>query len=166
MSNLAKQANSSITNEWATPQWLFNYFNKEFEFTHDLACTEKNKKCDIGLTEEMCPNGSLAVDWHKLKGWLWINPPYSPLMPWIKKAQKEHQLGAKIVMLIPPQSPSKYWSEVLPSEMRFIIGRIPFINEQGIEVKGNTRDSAVYIYGPRSQEMPICSYLYRDKIRQ
>jgi len=65
-------------NEYSTPQAVFNYFNKIYNFTHDLSASDLNYKC----------NNSLTKDSHLTYAILWLNPPYSPLRPWIEKAQK------------------------------------------------------------------------------
>lgn len=36
---------SSNSDEWATPQWLFDMLNAEFHFTLDPSATEFNTKC-------------------------------------------------------------------------------------------------------------------------
>lgn len=37
---------SSKTNEWYTPQYLFDELNKEFNFTLDPCATLENHKCE------------------------------------------------------------------------------------------------------------------------
>lgn len=143
-------------NEFATPQWLFDAIDAEFNFTTDLACTPENQKCPKGLYD------SLNEEWHKRDGWLWLNPPYSPLKPWIKKAQSEFLKGAKIVVLCPPIVSTRYFSEVPPAQIRFIVGRVPFVLN-GEEMKSNTHDSCLLIYGPPVK--PDIVYIERDKLR-
>ena len=43
---------SSKTDEWETPQWLFDELNDEFHFTLDPAATDENHKCDRYFTKE------------------------------------------------------------------------------------------------------------------
>ena len=143
-----------------TPSWLFDALNKEFNFTHDLACLPINKKCPAGFTPE---DDSLAKDWSALNGWLWLNPPYSPLKPWIKKAQEENEKGAKIVVLCPPIITTKYFSQWLPSEIRFIVGRVSFL-KNGLEMKGNTADSCLLIYDTKVRQ-PNIKYISRDSLK-
>lgn len=38
---------SSASDEWETPQALFDELNKEFHFTLDVCATEKNRKCAV-----------------------------------------------------------------------------------------------------------------------
>jgi phage N-6-adenine-methyltransferase len=148
-------------NEFETPDWLFKHLDSEFHFTHDLACSKDNMKCQNGLCVEQVD--ALAVDWHLLsKGWMWLNPPYSPLKPWVQKAQKEFLLGAKIVVLMPPVLSSRYFSQVPPSQVRLIVGRIGFV-KNGKEMKGNMADSCLVIYGPPVRTDFV--WLERDSIK-
>ena len=147
-------------NEYATPQWLYDAINAEFNFSTDLACTRENCKAATGYYQPEFD--SLTQPWHKLSGWLWLNPPYSPLKIWIQKAQKEFLLGAKIVILCPPIISAKYFSEVIPAEIRIILGRVPFVLG-GVEMKGNTSDSSIIIYGP--PKISKLTYVCRDEMR-
>jgi site-specific DNA-methyltransferase (adenine-specific) len=159
---MAKEAFKTIHgNIFETPQWLFDSLSDEFNFTHDLACNAGNAKCEKHFTEA---DDSLKQDWHKLNGWLWLNPPYSPLKPWIKKTQIENSLGAKVVVLCPPVISTRYFSEWLPSEIRFIVGRIPFIKD-GAEMKSNTNDSCLLIYDTKVRQ-PKITYVERDKFKK
>lgn len=51
---------SSKTNEWATPQYLFDELDREFHFTLVPCANEKNAKCSKYYT--MADNG-LSKDW-------------------------------------------------------------------------------------------------------
>jgi site-specific DNA-methyltransferase (adenine-specific) len=129
-------------NEYSTPQAVFNYFNKIYNFTHDLAASDLNYKCNNYFTME---NDSLSKDWHKLEGYLWLNPPYSPLRPWIEKAQKEADLGAKVCLLVPPFLNTKYIHNRLPNKIIYIVGRLAFERE-GQAQKANTKDSVLLVF--------------------
>lgn len=119
---MSKEAFKNIHgNVYETPKWLFDALDDEFDFQFDLACNKENAKCTNFFTEE---DNSLSKEWHKIgDGWLWLNPPYSPLKPWIVKAQEENRKGARIVVLCPPIITSRYFKEHLPSEIKFIVGR-------------------------------------------
>ena len=107
---------------------------------------------------------SLDEDWYKLSdGWLWLNPPYSPLKPWIVKAQEENKKGARIVVLCPPIITTKYFSQWLPSEIRFIVGRVPFV-KNGIEMKSNTNDSCLLVFDNKIRQ-PNIVYVKRDDLK-
>lgn len=72
---------SSNTDDWATPQWLFDELNKEFHFDLDVCASDLNHKCENYFTKEM--NG-LEQKWY---GVVWCNPPYGrEISNWAKKA--------------------------------------------------------------------------------
>lgn len=43
---------SSKSDEWATPEEIFNSLDEEFSFTLDPCSTEENHKCDKYFTKE------------------------------------------------------------------------------------------------------------------
>lgn len=51
---------SSNTDDWATPQDLFDALDAEFHFTLDLCSSEQNHKCDRYFTKE---DDGLLHDW-------------------------------------------------------------------------------------------------------
>lgn len=55
---------SSNSDEWATPQWLFDELNSEFNFTLDPCATEENHKVSNYLTKE---SNGLAISWGGVK---------------------------------------------------------------------------------------------------
>jgi len=160
---MAKEVFKNIHgNEYCTPDNLFQTLNEEFNFVCDLACTKGNKKVRAGIYRPQ--NDSLKFPWHTVQGWLWLNPPYSPLKPWIQKAQAENKLGAKIVVLVPPILSTRYFSEWLPTEIRFILGRVPFLLD-GVPMKSNTSDSCLLIYDTPKTRKPLrIKYIERSSL--
>lgn len=51
---------SSKTDNWATPQYLFDELNKEFHFTLDPCADEFNHKCEKYYTKS---EDGLKQDW-------------------------------------------------------------------------------------------------------
>lgn len=51
---------SSASEEWATPQELFDKLNEEFCFTLDPCATPQNHKCEQYFTKEQ---DGLKMDW-------------------------------------------------------------------------------------------------------
>lgn len=51
---------SSASDMWATPQWLFDELNAEFNFTLDSCATPENAKCERFYT--LADNG-LIQNW-------------------------------------------------------------------------------------------------------
>lgn len=111
-------------NDWATPQWLFDEINEEFNFTLDACADERNHKCEKYYTKEQ---DALKQDWSNEV--VYMNPPYSGgvLKYWIKKAYEESLKGATVVCLIPSYTSTKYWHEYCEKgEVRFLKGKIRY----------------------------------------
>lgn len=116
---------SSKTNEWTTPNDLYNRLNDEFNFTLDPCATHKNHKCDKYFTIE---DDGLSKDWSK--DVVFMNPPYGrEIKKWIEKAYEESLKGATVVCLIPARTDTTYWHDYIfnkASDIRFLKGRLKF----------------------------------------
>lgn len=112
---------SSETDEWATPQELFDNLDAKYHFTLDPCATEQNHKCDTYFTKKQ--NG-LAQNWG---GYIvFCNPPYGrQIGKWVEKASKEK---CKTVMLLPARTDTKWFHEYIykKAEIHFLKGRLKF----------------------------------------
>ena len=120
---------SSESNEWATPQSLFDELDKEFHFTLDPCCTHENAKCKRHFTVE---EDGLRQNWGGES--VFCNPPYGKgIHKWVEKAWKEStKPNTIVVMLIPARTDTRYFHDYIlhRSEIRFIKNRLDF-NDQG-----------------------------------
>lgn len=113
---------SSKTDDWETPQYVFDELNKEFNFKLDVCATPKNAKCI-----EFIPNVSeeingLTVRWGSSN---WMNPPYGrEIGKWVKKASE----NPLTVCLLPARTDTKWFHDYIlgKAEIRFIKGRLKF----------------------------------------
>lgn len=116
---------SSKSNEWATPQYLFDELDREFNFTLDPCTTDENAKCDKYYTIE---DDGLKQDWSN--DVVFMNPPYGRgIKYWIQKAYEEYNKGATVVCLIPARTDTTYWHEYIfgkATDIRFLKGRVKF----------------------------------------
>jgi phage N-6-adenine-methyltransferase len=144
------------TDLWRTPPDFFQQLNAEFCFALDAACTSENCLAPAGLFHDKGIN-ALTEDWALLGGGepIWLNPPYSNVAPWLKKASETH---AVVVCLVTCDPSTKWWRDYVATraaEIRFVIGRIKFRKPDGEkhETKrqggGTTTPSAIVIYRPR-----------------
>ena len=117
---------SSASEEWATPQDVFDALDAEFHFTLDPCSTDENAKCEKHFTRA---DDGLSQDWTGER--VFCNPPYGREMPkWIAKCA-EHGIGGGVaVMLIPARTDIKAFHEHIygKAEIRFIRGRLKFGN--------------------------------------
>jgi phage N-6-adenine-methyltransferase len=114
---------TSLTDEWETPQDLFDKLNKEFKFTLDVCATKENAKCKLFYSKK---EDGLKREWRVR---CWMNPPYGRVIgEWVKKAYESSQKGALVVALLPARTDTKWFHEYIynKAEIRFIKGRLKF----------------------------------------
>jgi site-specific DNA-methyltransferase (adenine-specific) len=107
----------SKSDKWQTPLTLYNQLNEEFHFNCD--------PCPIDWKEGDADG--LEMEWGTST---FVNPPYSNVSKWIKKAYDEWQEGKQVVMLINAITDTIAFHEYIygQAEIRFIKGRICFID--------------------------------------
>lgn len=135
---------SSLTDQWATPQSFFDELDKEFGFTLDACASKWNHKVDNYFDEQ---TNALIQDW---TGIVWMNPPYGrTIKHWMKKAYESSRGGATVVCLIPARTDTAWWHDyAAKGEVRFIRGRIKFVDESGNGTNPAPFPSAVVIFRP------------------
>ena len=122
---------SSKSDEWATPDYLYNRLHAEFNSDLDPCATHETRKC----ARHFSPiEDGLSRDWGSST--VFCNPPYSALRAWIQKAHSASVKGATVVMLIPARTDTKafhkyIWDEKKHCprpwvEVRFLQGRLKF----------------------------------------
>lgn len=118
---------TSLSDEWATPQELFNNLDDLFHFDLDPCCTYENHKCKNYFT--ICENGLNQSWFNKV---VFCNPPYSDIKNWVKKCYNESFYNnAFVVLLIPSRTDTKYFHDYICGncEIYFIKGRLKFNNK-------------------------------------
>lgn len=137
---------------WRTPPALFASLDAEFCFQLDAAATPHNALCRKFITAEQNTLETPWADYMSIPGYVWLNPPYSDITPFVKKAAAEslNQIGT--VMLVPADTSVGWFKEAIQtaSEVRFITaGRLAFINPvTGKPVSGNSKGSILIIWRP------------------
>ncbi|MCD9504570.1 phage N-6-adenine-methyltransferase [Photobacterium phosphoreum] len=151
---------------WRTPPALFAYFNRRFNFKADIAASQHNALCDMFYSEE---NSALDQDWQVAPGsYVWCNPPYSDIGPWIKQIKQQNRRGIGCAMLVPQDQSVGWFKEAIKSAATNIIitgGRIAFINAAtGKAVGGNNKGSQVIVWSPYNDTPIATQYIDRDMI--
>jgi site-specific DNA-methyltransferase (adenine-specific) len=122
------------TDDWGTPQELFDALDAEFHFTLDPCATPETAKCHEYFTEE---DDGLNQDWFMET--VFCNPPYSDRQQtaWVKKCYEHWMRGGTAVMLIPARTDTRRFHDYIldNAEIRFIRGRLKF---------GNSKNSAPF----------------------
>ena len=126
---MTKGMYTSNSEEWGTPQELFNRLNEEFNFTLDICASEENAKCPKYYTKE---EDALKQEWG---GVIWMNPPYGRRIGnWVKKAKETARQGkATVVCLLPARTDTAWWHDyaMKANEIRLIRGRLKFGDGKG-----------------------------------
>lgn len=148
---------SKASDEWATPQDLFDALNAEFDFDRDAAATLENRKCEgyFGPDHEYEKHrDALSVDWFDKGSIYWLNPPYSKCREFMGKAALEARKGCTVVCLVPARTDTRWFHEHVWSvfdgkarpgvEVRFLKGRLKF----GGATAGAPFPSVVIIFRP------------------
>lgn len=95
---------SSASDEWETPQDLFDALDSEFGFDLDVCALPSSAKCEHYFTPE---RDGLAQNW---TGTCWMNPPYGDaIAAWVRKAWESSRLGATVVCLVPARVDTAWW---------------------------------------------------------
>jgi len=103
------------SDHYATPIKFYEKLHREYAFDFD--------PCPLRSTSD-----GLLLDWI---GNIYINPPYSNILPFIEKGIAEIRKGnaQTLVYLIPIRSDTKYWHTLimpLAKEIKFVKGRLNF----------------------------------------
>ena len=134
---------SQKNDQWETPPDLFqlgcDYF--DFEPTLDLCATNFNKKCKLFIK-----NYALDMDWDNDS---WLNPPYSNVKDWIRKAYFSHiKYNVSGLALIFAKTDTKVWHECIlhgQAEVYFIEGRVKFF-KNGVMSKNPAPYPSAFVF--------------------
>jgi site-specific DNA-methyltransferase (adenine-specific) len=134
---------SKKTDDWQTPEDFYNKLLQEFSFNFDP-----------------CPFHSkfdgLNCDWGTR---CFVNPPYSKVKEFLKKAWEEIDKGnCKVAVFLTFANTDTQWFHeyVLArgGEIRFIKGRLKFIGEDGI--KNSAMRPSILIILRRREDLDFC----------
>ena len=118
--NLKKKI--SYADKWGTPLNLKKKLDEEFFFDDFDPCPLDWKEGDAD---------GLEIEWAQTT---FVNPPFSKISSWIKKADREWRKGKTIVMVMNLKTHTDTFHEIVlknPVEIRFLQGKINFIHPEG-----------------------------------
>jgi phage N-6-adenine-methyltransferase len=134
---------SSKTDDWYTPQYFFDKYNKKYTFELDVCASKDNAKCKKYFTVQQ---DGLLQDWN---GVCWMNPPYGrAISKWMQKAYESCKANKAIVVcLVPSRTDTKWWHDyAMKGDIEFIKGRLKF----GGAKENAPFPSAVVIFKPEN----------------
>jgi phage N-6-adenine-methyltransferase len=157
---------------WRTPPELFSALNAEFSFNLDAAASLSNALCRHFITEEQ---NTLETLWNSVRpdnrGYIWLNPPYSDVGPFVKKAARENaRYGNGCVMLLNADTSTGWFRHAIQTahEVRFITGgRLSFLSaETGKPVCGNNKGQMLIIWHPWLSNHCAMTTVDRDSLME
>ena len=121
---------SSKSDEWETPQELFDELDREFHFNLDLAATKENTKVKLFCSKDNSGLTGIIVGEFNI----WCNPPYSNVSKWCKRCYELSKQVNVVVMLVPARTDTRWFHQYCYNnpncEIRFIKGRLKFSNSK------------------------------------
>lgn len=152
---------------YRTPRYFFRWLESLFYWFHLDGCSNEENAlrprwigpgseiCEDFLSEELLDR--LLDEAVKQADMLriFVNPPYSDPLPFVKRAAELKEAGYLVVMLLPADKSTK-WYKVIQENATEVIdiigGRINFLHPvTGKEVKGNNKGSMVAVFDPFMQ---------------
>lgn len=96
--------------DYGTPLEFLQAVKKRFEvkeFSYDLAADKMNRKAKLFFDER---DDSLSKDWKKLRGHLWLNPPFANIEPWVRKCSESRDARhSRVIYFLVPASVGANW---------------------------------------------------------
>lgn len=150
---------SSATDDWPTPQALYDALDAEFGFALDPCSSVANHKAPLFYAKDHPDparqnglEGDWAADALAAAGAVFMNPPYGRgIGPWMAKAAATARAGATVVCLVPARTDTAWFHDHVVAEgaeVRFIRGRVKF----GAATTGAPFASLLVIYRVTSPE--------------
>jgi len=128
-----KLFSSKKSDNWQTPPELYAELDKEFKFDFD-PCPLKPKF------------DGLKISWGKRN---FVNPPYSKIRAFLVKAHEELSVGkAEVCVFLTFSNTDTRWFHNFvygQAELRFIKGRLKFLNKEGNVQNSAMRPSMIAI---------------------
>jgi len=115
---------SSASDDYGTPQWLFDELNEKWHFQVDVCASADNAKCDLYFSKE---DDGLKQDWSQFDT-CWMNPPYGrQITSWVEKAYETSKAGTTVVCVLPARTDTRWFHDYcLKGDITFLRGRLKF----------------------------------------
>ena len=157
---------------WRTPPEVIGFITEKFgSIKIDLCSDDKNKICDLNLTQENNFLNNYWIDKNLInKGDLaWCNPPYSNPLPFVKQCIKWAKHGYAVAGILNLDSSPKWFVELVNAKaliMQIIGGRIYFLNEMGDPIKKNNKPQLMFYLAPFLAQSVQTEYIKKSDIYQ
>lgn len=140
--------------KWETPLWMVQYLElrQKARFNVDAAASDKNHKAQTWYTEE---TDGLTKDWGADGAFVFLNPPYDDITPWVEKAIEQIKKHKHItIQMVLPNDNSTLWYRLAAINATEIVnlihdgersGRVGFIDpDTGKAVNNNNKGTQIF----------------------
>lgn len=123
-------------------------------FVHDVCAEYHTAKCVSFWTKE---DNAFLKDWlepltgFSLPAALWMNPPFSDVGPWLRRAHETAMRGGIVVALIPDDRSVQWYQEFVENKAQIVYvpnRRISFEDKGGNPQRGNPKGTVFALYLP------------------
>ena len=144
---------------WSTPSELVAWMESEYgDYDIDAAASKENAVCEKFYSKET----NCLKSWWGSNKHIWLNPPYSNITPFVKKAIEQMEHNNQIDMLLPCDTSTGWFYEAQQRAAEIIwitgevyqedgteysrTGRLAFTSAlTGKPVQGNNKGSVIFI---------------------
>lgn len=138
-----QQKPGKSTQEVGTPRPFLDAIEKRFgKIFFDLAADKSNAVAPRFYDKA---TNSLAQDWGKLGGTLYLNPEFGKITPWAKKASEQRDRSGWLLMLVPSSTGSSWFADHVKGK-GFALMLAPRLVFNG-HTQGYPKDLALVAYG-------------------
>ena len=139
--------------DWETPNDWFEFLDRLFDFSLDVAADPFNAKCKYYYTEK---DNALSQSWKTENRWF-CNPPWGnaytrqtgyTMEDWISKAVLEYRYGNEGVMFAPMNCETGWWQDYVKTcpAVFFPRGRIEFGHPDLEGSSQPTKGTAIWLF--------------------
>ncbi|MDP5205849.1 phage N-6-adenine-methyltransferase, partial [Alishewanella sp. SMS9] len=154
---------------YRTPKEVFAVMNAEFNFKSDVCASVENALCHYYITEEL---NCLKQNWFTMcidvGDYVWMNPPYSNIGPFVKRSAEMAAQGVGTVMLVMMDQSVGWYKDAIQTcqEVRLMIGgRLAFVDPSTNKpAAGNNKGSMFIIWHPFGRTKVQYSHIDRDEM--
>ena len=177
MSYPASRTEPSKRDLWRTPPFVTWWSARRWgPFGIDMAATAESRICEKYLGPESTHPDALAIDWADVAANLeklgdplhaWINPPYSRIDDWLRRAVRAQHAGLSSTLLIPAMPGERRFASIsgIATEIVFIVGRLAFLDEYGTPISGNVSGSCLVHLRAYDEGSPRVVWVRRENMQ-
>jgi len=123
------QNSSKSKQDYETPPAFLQAVEARFgPIIHDVACRPENNRGRRFLADD-----TLVIDWSKLSGNIWCNPPFNDIATWAKKLRNDCVARPSFSFLLVPASIGTNWFAEYVHPHAMVLGLSPRLTFVGCE---------------------------------